>query len=149
MQVRQALEAERLYLFDTAGNLVRRYWDTVRANKQSYSGWNSYGVRVRWRKTTISIEWFLNVMTGLPSHRQHRAFYVKRGKGYTYRMSSFPKAKTEWEWKAIAEFEAAAGPLRQRAHFLAEISKLVAKYESLAEPAAKQREDSTMEFHGR
>ncbi len=133
MRMKQQLEVEWETLLEEANRLVRQYWDKVHEAKSTrdFSEWNKYGVRVRRRKTTISIEWFFNTIRGPKNNRLHRAFYVSRGKGYMYPLSKFSKANTAWERPAIAEFEAAAGPLRQRAELLMRMEKLVNQYEAL------------------
>lgn len=133
MQIKQQLQAEQARLLNEAQTLVRRYWDQAIEAKRTrpLSEWNKYGVRVRARKVSISIEWFLNVMAGPKGRRKHRAFYISRGIGSRYPMSKFPQASAAWERNAIAEFEDAAGPLRQRADILVRVAKLVDQYESL------------------
>lgn len=135
-QMKQHVEMEWESLLEEAARLVRGYWDKVHEAKRTrdFSEWNKYGVRVRRRKTTISIEWFFNVVRGPRSDRQHRAFYVSRGKGHMYSPSRFSKTNAVWEKEAIAEFEAAAGPLRERAKLLMRMGKLANRYDALCRP---------------
>ena len=107
MHTKEQLAIEWKSLQDEAQRLVRDYWDkALRANDIGpYSERNKYGVRVRKRKTTISIEWFLNVLSGPSWERRHRAFYVSRGKGYAYPLSRFSKSSAAWEKQA---------PIRQK-----------------------------------
>lgn len=136
MQINEQLQAEQVRLLNEAQALVRHFWDQAIEAKRSrpLSEWNKYGVRVRTRKVSISIEWFVNVIAGPKGRRKHRAFYVSRGLGSKYSMSKFPKAAA-WELRAIAEFEDAAAPLRQQADILVRIVKLVDQYQALAVPS--------------
>ena len=146
MQIKQQLREAQARLQTEAQDIVRRFWDLALEVKRTrpYSEWNKYGVRVRPRTVSISVEWFENVMTGPKGNRKHRAFYVSRGAGNKYPMSKFTKAPA-WERQAIAEFEEAAAPIRQKADILVRIAKLAQKYASLHTASIpSQKDDHTV-----
>jgi len=144
VQIRQQLQEAQARLRAEAQDFVRRFWDLALQARRTrpFSEWNRYGVRVRLRTISISVEWFENVMTGPKGNRRHRAFYVSRGAGTKYPITKFSKAAA-WEKQAIAEFEDAAASIRQRADILVRIAKLADKYAALQVPTGSAGKDET------
>ena len=129
-------EVERLHQQATA--VADAFWDLhfwYRKNADK-ALWGSYGVRVRQRANTVSIDWYRMVFYGPPGNRQVTHNHIKRGKGTRYSRTAFKQAQA-WELEAIMEAEAQFEKIRRAAERLVAIGQQARYYDSTVNAMAQ------------
>ena len=138
--IEEHIMAELNVLYEQAKEIGDEVWALSQWAKETkpIQEWAKYRVRVRWKTNSISIEWNRVIFVGPPGKRRPLSKYVRRGKGYAYRISTFGDAP-DWELFSIGRFEGQFGPMRKRIERLVKMLKEIRAY-SREKQAAIERE---------
>lgn len=129
--IHAAIEQEVARLHACATAVADEFWDLhfwhrKNSNKEL---WGSYGVRVRERANTVSIDWYRMVFYGPPGQRRVTHNHLKRGNGTRYSRSTFKQAQA-WEIDAIMAAEARLEKIRRAAERLVTIGQQARYYDA-------------------
>jgi len=106
-------------LYRVARVISDGYWATVEGEADKTGTFFRYGVRVKRRVYGVSVEWMKAVPTGGGQARRMLFMTMPRGRGLSYRRSTFGWAKP-WELTQIMKAEAEFARVRKASNCLAD-----------------------------
>ncbi len=106
-------------LYRVARVISDRHWAAVEGEADEVGAFFRYGVRVKRRVYGVSIEWMKGVPTGTGQTRRVLFMTLPRGRGLSYRRSTFGWAKP-WEVTQIMKAEADFAKVRNASNRLAD-----------------------------
>lgn len=129
--IQPQLQEEVTRLKERATAVAELFWDTHfwHRNHSHKELWGSYGVRIRERANTVSIDWYRMVFYGPPGDRKVTHNHLKRGDGPRYKRSTFKQAHP-WEIEAIMQAEEQFARIRRAAERLVAISQQARYYDA-------------------
>lgn len=130
-RVRAAITREMDHLERQAQAIADEFWGKHFSYRhdEHREHWGTYGVRVRRRTNSLSIDWYRMVFYGPPGQRQKTHNHVKRGEGVRYPRSAFRRARA-WEIEAIMAAEERFAKIRKAAERLAEVARQARYYDA-------------------
>lgn len=142
-RIQQVLEEEVARLYQEATPIANAFWDLHFWHRQNSpkEQWGRYGVRVRRRQTSVSIDWYRMVFYGPPGDRRVTHNHLKRGDATRYKRSTFKNAAA-WEIEAIMAAEVQFDKIRRAADRLAAIGQQARYYDATLAGLANQNHDN-------
>lgn len=121
------LEQELEKIINDANVLIDYFWTEMKENSQG-ENFGFLGLRLRKRKSGISIEWYNAAYT--KHTKQQLKLHIKKGKKDSYNLDTIKKHKQrrDYEIKLIDEIEPKLALIRGRAKALSRISLAVKRY---------------------
>ena len=106
-------------LYRVARVISDRHWAAVEGEADEVGAFFRYGVRVKRRVYGVSIEWMKGIPTGSGEVKRLLFRSMPRGRGLSYRRSTFEWAK-QWEVTQIMKAEAEFAKVRNASNRLAD-----------------------------
>ena len=144
--IQEAIQREVTQLYEKATEIANEFWDIHfwYRNHSSSDQWGSYGVRVRQRATTVSIDWYRMVWYGPAGNRSVTHNHLKRGNTARYKRTTFKNARA-WEIEAIMAAEARFEKLRRAADRLVSIGQHARYYDATVQALDAASDDEAVE----